>query len=758
MTTESLPHIDGPVVDSAIVDGRRKPYKNLDSYETEDGQLFFGREAETRKVVATVLSRPVTLIHAPSGAGKTSLLNARVLPELERRGWFPISCRPHTNPIVSIRASTLQHALVPPDAELAALHRAVHALFGSEGSDATLDDLLRRFDELSPAAPERRELGGPIELPSTTHPTLFVEGMRVMPFMSRLLRATIEVKRFAEHLHALAAGDDLSRVELDEIGHDTPLRVLEAQLAEPRLVDAHRSLLRTLDVPVYSLVPFFENLFAILAPRYGRFSLVILLDQFEEVYTRFRNSASTQTDGASGMSGGQIRRELFDEILALYERSYFTMRDATEDEMQVQSAQELASGSPGTLDERRYPVPTSDRQILLRFVFSMRDEYIARFFDDASSFASSKDEVAFHLGFLTIEGASDAIKRPAEIFGYTYSPATYARIFEELPIDDHVEPAHLQIVCEKLWNVRGRQLSETMKLEGGASEHQSLPAIDEIELGPRGVRGILDSFFTEFLEQLEERERRETLELLEPLVTQSRTRNIVERKHLLNRPFRDVSFLEQLLVRLENQRIVRTEVRLGGYFIEITHEFLIDPVLRAIERFLMSDASYSRFRALESELEHYASKNFRVGTNNLLPKEDFAILNAYRDYLSWQPWTIELMLRCAVVFGAESITFWRTIYEESSLPPDANAILERSATLWSRQRRTLSLEEIWILNEMISDPPSLTPNQAECILRSMINEAGRDEQAELRFWAAYAAHVLRSSVIASDIGPPDHAT
>lgn len=57
-----------------------KPYKGPESYQVEDSGLFHGRDAEAEQLIARILSSRFTLLHAQSGAGKTSLLNARIHP------------------------------------------------------------------------------------------------------------------------------------------------------------------------------------------------------------------------------------------------------------------------------------------------------------------------------------------------------------------------------------------------------------------------------------------------------------------------------------------------------------------------------------------------------------------------------------------------------------------------------------------------------------------------------------------------------
>ena len=74
------------------------PYPGPRPFETADRELFFGRDREKRELVSLILAHRVVLLYAPSGAGKTSLLNAGVVPALEDDEGFealpPIRMRP----------------------------------------------------------------------------------------------------------------------------------------------------------------------------------------------------------------------------------------------------------------------------------------------------------------------------------------------------------------------------------------------------------------------------------------------------------------------------------------------------------------------------------------------------------------------------------------------------------------------------------------------------------------------------------------
>jgi hypothetical protein len=78
------------------------------------GELFFGREREARSVVNSLLSCRIMLLHAPSGAGKTSLIQASVVPSFQERG-FLICAGTDTCAGTESRFTALRVNLPPPD-------------------------------------------------------------------------------------------------------------------------------------------------------------------------------------------------------------------------------------------------------------------------------------------------------------------------------------------------------------------------------------------------------------------------------------------------------------------------------------------------------------------------------------------------------------------------------------------------------------------------------------------------------------------
>ncbi|MDQ1301987.1 MAG: hypothetical protein QG637_1909, partial [Chloroflexota bacterium] len=66
------------------------PYVGPRTFAYEQRHLFFGREREARDLLARVLSERLLLFYAQSGAGKSSLLHTRLIPQLQEERGFVV--------------------------------------------------------------------------------------------------------------------------------------------------------------------------------------------------------------------------------------------------------------------------------------------------------------------------------------------------------------------------------------------------------------------------------------------------------------------------------------------------------------------------------------------------------------------------------------------------------------------------------------------------------------------------------------------
>lgn len=68
-------------------------YPGIRSFEATERELFFGREREVQELYSLIKVQPFAVLFAKSGIGKTSLLNAGVMPLLSQGEYYPIKVR-----------------------------------------------------------------------------------------------------------------------------------------------------------------------------------------------------------------------------------------------------------------------------------------------------------------------------------------------------------------------------------------------------------------------------------------------------------------------------------------------------------------------------------------------------------------------------------------------------------------------------------------------------------------------------------------
>ncbi|MCX5952573.1 MAG: toll/interleukin-1 receptor domain-containing protein [Cyanobacteria bacterium] len=113
------------------LDPKRPPYPGLLCFDQEDAALYFGRDEEIRELIARLqvlriqgAQRLLVLLGA-SGAGKSSLLRAGLLPRLARSGrhWLPLApFRPQSQPSQQLAHSLALALGGPADGRQLAQH------------------------------------------------------------------------------------------------------------------------------------------------------------------------------------------------------------------------------------------------------------------------------------------------------------------------------------------------------------------------------------------------------------------------------------------------------------------------------------------------------------------------------------------------------------------------------------------------------------------------------------------------------------
>jgi hypothetical protein len=71
----------------------QRPFQGLRSYEEKNKAQFGGRDSEIRELFTLVEVNRLTIVFGKSGIGKTSLINAGLIPELQKNYFFPVYIR-----------------------------------------------------------------------------------------------------------------------------------------------------------------------------------------------------------------------------------------------------------------------------------------------------------------------------------------------------------------------------------------------------------------------------------------------------------------------------------------------------------------------------------------------------------------------------------------------------------------------------------------------------------------------------------------
>lgn len=68
-------------------------YPGVGAFEEKQHELFFGRKTETKELIQLLKAERTIILFAKSGVGKSSLLNAGLIPHMYEEGFYPIKVR-----------------------------------------------------------------------------------------------------------------------------------------------------------------------------------------------------------------------------------------------------------------------------------------------------------------------------------------------------------------------------------------------------------------------------------------------------------------------------------------------------------------------------------------------------------------------------------------------------------------------------------------------------------------------------------------
>jgi hypothetical protein len=277
------------------------------------------------------------------------------------------------------------------------------------------------------------------------------------------------------------------------------------------------------------------------------FELVFVIDQFEEIFVQYR--------GGPGARGGQQRWRHREALLELVRQ----------------------------IRARPWPV---------RVVLALRKEHYADL-QAALGERAGLAPLTHHLGPLNQEQAQRCLLRKDIWRRGPPSSDQAEAIIEGLRVEDqYVHPTLLSVVGEWLWRQPDLTVLSNERLRAASS-------------------GAIEAFVKRALETGALRynwtaaEQQEALDILSQLIiveNDQARRLSVAWSTILDAPFRDRDLRERLLNQLQERRLLRIEFRLGGFYVEIIHERLIEAIHAYMGRFRERSDLYASLSKLVEDL------------------------------------------------------------------------------------------------------------------------------------------------------------
>jgi hypothetical protein len=220
---------------------------------------------------------------------------------------------------------------------------------------------------------------------------------------------------------------------------------------------------------------------------------------------------------------------------------------------------------------------------VLRVLFVIREDYLARL-DPYVSLLPERLRTRYRLVRLGFEDACRAVEGPLKGSGRSFADGVAARLVGELlktkvesvtgetveAVGEYVEPVQLQIVCKNLWDSLPTDITVI------TAEHlQFFGDVDE------ALKVFYENAVQKAISETEVAEEKLRKWFTRELITPAGTRGTVYRGK------EDTDGIPNAAVDiLENEHILRGELRAGAHWYELTHDRLIEPIRNSNEAWL----------------------------------------------------------------------------------------------------------------------------------------------------------------------------
>jgi len=246
---------------------------------------------------------------------------------------------------------------------------------------------------------------------------------------------------------------------------------------------------------------------------------------------------------------------------------------------------------------------------LLRVVFAMREDYIAQL-DPYTPLLPEKLRTRYRLERLHREAACLAVEGPLRGKDRSFAPGVVSNLVQQLlnvrfkrtakatveTAGEYVEPVQLQVVCQNLW------LNMPPDVKIITSDH--LQAFGDVE---EALKGFYENAIEIAVKKtgVKKGDLRKWFHV--KLITPGGTRGIVFRGQ------KSTGGIPNLAVDvLQDQHIIRAEIRAGARWYELTHDRLIEPILKANDVWLQELRAEKQRREVEAERKRTEEQRRKV--------------------------------------------------------------------------------------------------------------------------------------------------
>ncbi|MGH7492357.1 MAG: winged helix-turn-helix domain-containing protein [bacterium] len=203
----------------------------------------------------------------------------------------------------------------------------------------------------------------------------------------------------------------------------------------------------------------------------------------------------------------------------------------------------------------------------LHLVFAVREDRLA----EMSQLKAAIPEIFHHeyrLQRLTREQATRAMTEPARAVGSHWEPKLVERVLVDLNEGGSIDPPQLQIVCDRLFDARGR------------SGELTVAAYEKLGTAAQ----ILASYLERVLHHFNTNDLHDAREILSTLISADHQRLVLRVAELLARVRvriqADARRISLLIEELATARVVRYRNQDGEGWLELAHDFLLPEITR----------------------------------------------------------------------------------------------------------------------------------------------------------------------------------